>query len=80
MAADAPAPTAPSRRWSNGAAGPLTTDAALSRAKRLLVQRYKVAYVAKELGYASSSAFSAAFRRSAGETPTQYYNRATSAE
>lgn len=69
----------PSRRWSNGAGGLLSGDA-LGRAKRLLVQRYTVKHIAEELGYASSSAFSAAFRSRAGETPTEYYKRATSAK
>ena len=68
-----------SRKWSNGARSPLKTATALNKAKRLLVQGHLVKDVADEMGYSSASAFSAAFEARTDETPTAYYNRATSA-
>lgn len=51
----------------------------VAAALRLLAAGMPVARVAAEVGYATSSAFVAAFRRTVGATPGRYYGEGTSA-
>src|SRR5262245_23043093 len=49
------------------------TDRRIERAKSLLVQRQlSVTEIALEVGFSEASSFTAAFRKSTGETPTDY--------
>jgi AraC-like DNA-binding protein len=49
------------------------TDRRVERAKRLLAQRQlSVTEIALEVGFSEASSFTAAFRKSTGETPTDY--------
>jgi AraC family transcriptional regulator len=49
------------------------TDRRIERAKSLLAQRQlSVTEIALEVGFSETSSFTAAFRKSTGETPTDY--------
>jgi AraC-like DNA-binding protein len=52
------------------------TRARITAAVRLLATGVPVAMVATDVGYATASAFGAAFRRSTGTTPSAYFGRA----
>ena len=51
------------------------TRARVTAAVRLLATGVPVARVASDVGYATTSAFGAAFRRATGTTPSAYFGR-----
>lgn len=53
------------------------TNARLARGLRLLANGHAIGRVAHEVGYTSSSAFVAAFRREIGTTPSRYFGAGT---
>jgi len=52
----------------------------LNAAKRLRAGRLPVSRIADEVGYASESAFAAAFKRVMGQSPGSYASAAEAAE
>ena len=58
------------RKFTSGRESPLCVNGGLARAKRMLLKNYRVYAVAAELGYSDSPAFSNAFKRLVGKSPS----------